>query len=564
MAAKRLRGLRAIRLSVLTDSTTSVDRQREAGNKSAAALDIDFGEGDDLREAVDLDVSALKFSPFNRPQLGKWLARPDEYDAIVWWRFDRAIASMTDMHDLAKWAKEHRKMLVFDEGVGNAGRLIFDFRNPMDPMAELMMMLFAFAAQVERLSTKERVTGAHAAIRQMKLRWKGGRPPYGYVPSRLESGGWTLKPDPEAVAVIQRAIRELKGENSTIRKGKSATAIAVDLTNDEIPTPWEHWAARRQAFRDAETAQSDDPEDTAEDEQDDDSDGKASSRGWSGVAVKDILTGHAMLGWKVYKGQIVRDPVSGAPVPFTDEPILTRVEFDHIGEIFAEKSRETVERKDTNALLLGVLHCDACGARMYLQRRSTAENYACKHYNTPVGKCPAPSSVKREWAEDYVEREFLRRLGGVRVLEHERIPGYDPAPEIEETEAEFKAHLAERGKQKSRAAIAAWQEMHDALDARLGELEARPKTEARTVVKEQSMTYAQMWAAGDVHERRSLLMDCGVYVPVTKATRGGWRTLDPRRVNFEVKATFLSSPEEAEFLADAADELEALADELSA
>ncbi|WP_308286688.1 recombinase family protein [Streptomyces griseorubiginosus] len=103
---------------------------------------------------MDLDVSALNFSPFTRPQLGKWLALPDEYDAIVWWRFDRAVASMSDMHDLAGWAKEHRKMLVFEEGVGSAGRLVFDFRNPMDPLSELMMMLFAFAAQVESLTRR--------------------------------------------------------------------------------------------------------------------------------------------------------------------------------------------------------------------------------------------------------------------------------------------------------------------------------------------------------------------------------------------------------------------------
>lgn len=564
MAAKRLRGLRAIRLSVLTDSSTSVGRQREAGNRSAAALDLDFGEGDALREAVDLDVSALKFSPFDRPQLGAWLARPSEYDAIVWWRFDRAIASMTDMHELAKWAKEHRKMLVFDEGVGNAGRLIFDFRNPMDPMAELMMMLFAFAAQVERLSTKERVTGAHAAIRQMRLRWKGGRPPYGYAPSRLETGGWTLKPDPESVKVIQRIIRELKGENSTTRKGKSATAIAVALTDDGVPTPWQYWNDRRQAFRDAETADSGDADpDSNEGGQDGDTDEKSAARGWTGATIKAILTGWAMIGWKEYSGQIVRESVSGAPVPFTDEPILTRTEFDHIGEIFAERARQPTERKDTQALLLGVLHCEGCGSRMYLQRRSSAENYCCKHYNTAVGTCRSPSSIKRAWAEEYVTEEFLRRLGGVRIVEHETIPGYDPAAEIEETDAEFKAHLAERGKQKSRSAVAAWQERHDALDARLAELEARPVTEARTVVKEGSVTYAQMWEAGDVHERRALLTDCGVYVPVKKATRGGWRTLDPRRVDFEVKASFLADAGEAEFLADAAAELEALADEVA-
>ena len=87
-----LRGVRCVRLSVMTDETTSPERQREA---------------------VDLDVSASAFGPFDGPQLGGWLARPDDFDALAWWRFDRAIRSMAYMHELAAWAREHRKMLVF-------------------------------------------------------------------------------------------------------------------------------------------------------------------------------------------------------------------------------------------------------------------------------------------------------------------------------------------------------------------------------------------------------------------------------------------------------------------
>lgn len=85
-----LRGVRCIRLSVRTDETTSPERQREADDIAAAALGIDFGEGEELREAVDLDVSASKIGPFDRPQLGGWLGRPEDFDALVWWRFDRA------------------------------------------------------------------------------------------------------------------------------------------------------------------------------------------------------------------------------------------------------------------------------------------------------------------------------------------------------------------------------------------------------------------------------------------------------------------------------------------
>ncbi|MFF1684525.1 MULTISPECIES: recombinase family protein [unclassified Streptomyces] len=554
---KPLRGLRAIRLSVLTDSTTSIDRQREATDKSAAALDLDFGEGDGLREAVDLDVSALSVSPFNRPQLGVWLARPDDFDAVVWWRFDRAIASMTDMHELAKWAREHRKMLVFDEGVGNAGRLVFDFRNPMDPMAELMMMLFAFAAQVERLSIKERVTGAHAAMRQMDYRWKGGPPPYGYEPKRLEGGGWTLQIDPNAADVLRRIIKELIHGDEKSRKPKSPTAIAVGLNADDVDSPFHYWAKRKTELRAAQAAAKADDGESVSDESDDEEPevgtGKKSRNMWTGVTIANMLTDPKMLGWKTYKGQVVRKPETGVPVLLTATPLLSRPEYDQIGAVIKERAQGPRERKDTKAELLHVIICDGCGAYMYLDRRATTEQYKCDWRNTS-GSCPAPATVKREWVEEYGEREFLRRLGGIRVRESEVIPGYDPEPEIEETDAEFKAHLVERGKQKSRSAVAAWQERHDALDARLAELEAREKVEPRTIVRETSVTYGQMWEAGDSKVRRGLLLDCGVVLRVKKGVRGGWRKLDESRVSFDVTA---------EFYADAAAELAALAEELA-
>lgn len=109
---RKIRAVGAIRLSVLTDETTSPARQREADESAAAILGAEIGD----RWAEDLDVSASKTSPFERPELSKWLESPDDYDMVIWWRLDRAVRSMADMHALATWARTHRKMLVFAEG----------------------------------------------------------------------------------------------------------------------------------------------------------------------------------------------------------------------------------------------------------------------------------------------------------------------------------------------------------------------------------------------------------------------------------------------------------------
>ncbi|MFI1519137.1 recombinase family protein [Kitasatospora cineracea] len=532
--ARTLRGVRAIRLSVLTDETTSPERQREADDIAAAALGIDFGEGDALREAVDLDVSASKTSPFDRPALGKWLAKPDAFDALVWWRFDRAIRSMGHMHELAKWAREHRKMLVFAEGIGG-GRLVFDFRNPMDPMAELQMLMLAFAAQVESQSISDRVTGAMAAMRKMPLRWRGGgRPPYGYLPAPMpeEFGGkgWTLMPDPDAVRVIERIVRELV-------EGATVSAIAAGLNADGVLSPRDYWSVKNGRKRGGKTG------------------GAKGSHvvvdvfKWTPAVITRLLRSETLIGWKLHKGLPVRDD-QGNPIMCTPEPILTREEFDRIGAILDERGIENGDRCDTDALLLRVIHCDSCGGRMYLNKQEGKRpTYKCNSH-ARGDKCEAPSNVRGDWADEYATAEFLRLVGGIETRTTVVVPGYDPEPELNATVAEFSEHLKLQGQQKSKHAANEWQKRHDALDTRIAELESREKTEPQRITTGTGRTFADDWATADVAGRRRMLTEAGVRLDVKRGTRGGWRSLDLRRVTLTVNGELDPAIEAAAGLRD--------------
>lgn len=55
----------------------------------------------------DLGVSAGKTTPFERPDLGKWLKpeRLHEWDILVFSKIDRAFRSTQDCVDFAKWTK---------------------------------------------------------------------------------------------------------------------------------------------------------------------------------------------------------------------------------------------------------------------------------------------------------------------------------------------------------------------------------------------------------------------------------------------------------------------------
>ncbi|MFJ9161234.1 recombinase family protein [Streptomyces griseoviridis] len=535
-----LRGVRCVRLSVLTDETTSPERQREADDKVAAELNIDFGFGDALREAVDLDVSASKIAPFDRPALGSWLARPDEYDVLVWWRFDRAIRSMSDMHDLAKWAKQHRKMLVFAEGIGG-GKLVFDFRNPMDPTSELMMMMLAFAAQVESQSITDRVTGAMAAIRKMPLRWRGSRPPYGYMPAPMpkEHGGigWTLVPDPDAVAIIERIVSELLD-------GKTVHAIALQLNADNEPSPRDHWAAKRGRETGGKTGGV-----------------KGLTKKafkWNAVVIAKMLRTETLIGWKMHQGKPVRD-AEGTPVMQTERPIMTREEFDRIGAVLNSRSTENRERTDTDALLLRVIHCGACTGRMYLNKQDSKKNqhptYKCGARSRGEA-CSTPANIRGDWTDEYVTGEFLRLVGSVQTTHVVEIPGYDPEPELRATLAEFNEHQEQKGRQKSRHAAAAWQERADALDARIADLETREKRDAQRIVTPTGRTFADEWAATDTAGRRAMLIEAGVRLYVRRGTPGGWRKLNTSRVDFHMRGELDPA---AEALAGVASALESVA-----
>ncbi|NEB57401.1 recombinase family protein [Streptomyces griseus] len=530
-----LRGVSALRLSVLTDETTSPERQRDANQAAAAALSIDLGD----REAVDLGVSASKTTPFERPELGAWLRRPDDFDALCFWRFDRAVRSMDDMHELAKWARENRKMIVFAEGPG--GRLVLDFRNPLDPMAQLMVTLFAFAAQMEAQAIRERVTSAQAAMRVMPLRWRGSRPPYGFTPAPLEKGGWTLVQDtetdeqtgPAPVVVIERIIKELMD-------GKSAVAVAQGLNESGIPSPRDYWALKKGRATGGKTG------------------GKAGETTtrdrftWRHNAIKELLTSERMLGWKVTGGKPVRDS-DGAPIMATTDPILTREEFDAVGALFAERSvgNKKVFRSDSVSLLLRVILCDGCGQRMYMhvpsstnKGTSKTETYKCGSY-TRGHSCAAPASIKRQWADEYAAQEFLRTVGSLRLTHTKMIPGYDPQPEIDATAAEYASHMESEGTQTNPVTRTIWEKRRDALDKRITELMGREKVEPRRDIIQLDRTFGDEWHSADTASKREMLVNAGVEIRVKKAKRGKVFRLDEGRVNFRFTEPFFEEAADA-------------------
>ncbi|MER5907181.1 recombinase family protein [Streptomyces mirabilis] len=123
---KPVRVLIALRISYLTDESTSLERQlfdaRDyVGKKVTQGLNwVEVGI------ARDDHVSATKQSPFERAELGHWINEDaPEFDLILFWRLDRFIRKVMDMQDMLRWADDHG-----NKAFASITEAIFDMTGP--------------------------------------------------------------------------------------------------------------------------------------------------------------------------------------------------------------------------------------------------------------------------------------------------------------------------------------------------------------------------------------------------------------------------------------------------
>jgi DNA invertase Pin-like site-specific DNA recombinase len=497
------RVLGARRLSRVRDNSTSFERQ------GLAIVGVTESIGGTLLPefADDPDVSAAKVAPQDRPGLGPWLGRPDEYDVIAWWRLDRAVRSMRDMSWLGGWARDHGKRLIFAEGPGG-GKLELDMTSPV---SELLMMVFAFAAQMEVLAIQERTAGSSEYLRSVG-RWGGGRVPFGRqpVPHPTEKDGWWLGRHDDTADIITEMVR-------LVLDGKSYHTVSAWL-NHKHPgvTPANHRQMMATPPRDIDPALR-----------------------WNPGMVSAILRQPILRGWSTSGGKAVRDE--------TGEPVLVGtplVDDDQWRALQAEMaSRETEERNKSDAHpLLGVLFCGSCGGKLYQGWLSPGPNrkVAKRQYRCAAkahGRvCAKPAYVTAEPVDEFVEERFLSHYGRARLVEVITIPGVDHRAEISELRADIESLAAQLAGLRGAAADAVGRQIQGRSD-KLERLEREPVVPARTETVPTGETYGDAWrrmtAAGDIDGRRSMLVDLGVRVTVGETYRG---SRDVRgRLRFDVE-----------------------------
>ncbi len=402
------RALAALRLSCLTNVTTSPSRQRSAIRLCAERLGFAL-----VGEAADLGVSARRISPFERPSLSTWLERPQAYEAIVWSHVDRAVRSVTHMAELIAWGREHTRTLVF--GMLETGRpLVVTPEATASTIQQCMD--FAHDVEQEARTISTRLSSSHEALRAAG-RYGGGLIPFGYQKAPHPSGsGWCLAPDPETADLVRAIVAD-------VHAGKSLVAIARELNASEVPVPRDRRAqlqgrptGGRRHGRDFERFR------------------------WTSGTLSKVLRSPSLMGHRTHGGQTVHDAF-GTPV-LIGQPLLSNEEFQVLQNTLATRSNGTRgPRNRTTALLTGIAHCSGCEGRMYFAVRKGRPygDYVCRA--TARGDvCPAPAAMRSDWLETYAVDRYRettatqapvsRRLlleSGVRVTVTKGRSGGGPA-----------------------------------------------------------------------------------------------------------------------------------------
>ena len=424
----------------------------------------------------DLDVSAIKLSPWERPDLRGWLNdRPDDWDALIFAKTDRVFRSAADCVKLAEWCREHHKILVLvDDGIK------LDYYHPEDTkdafagaMSKVFLILASVFAEIEGQRFVQRARDRVAFLRGTD-RWGYGIPPFGFLVVDHPQAGKALDFDPEQQTVLHEIVDRFLG-------GASLTRIAHELSEAGTLSP-QDWNRQR---------------------------GGRPTRGtrWTVDKLKHILSNPTTQGVKTAAGKPVLDaegvPVRVGPASF-DPEVWGRLQ----AELAARSQDPRRPRHSTNPLL-GVAKCGVCGANMRQRSQTTPAGVTHRYYVCGRSPRPCPGvSMIAEDAETVLADAFLDVHADRRMCRREWQPGSDHSVELEQTVATIAALREDRA--LGLFTTAADQEMYrqqmTTLVGKRDRLLELPVQKAGWVEIETDRTYRDAWPGASLAEKRDMLL----------------------------------------------------------
>jgi site-specific DNA recombinase len=431
----------------------------------------------------DLGVSAGKTTPFERPELGEWLApeRLHEWDVLVFSKIDRAFRSTKDCVDFAQWTKDHKKILAFSgDGV------VLDYLNPVGDSLDQMMSEFfiyvgSFFAAIELSRFKTRATD-RLAVLTMTDRVSHGVPPLGFRTVPHPSGkGKALERDPEGYALLHQIKDKLVHENWSL------TAV-VEWLNDS-----DHQTNRA----------------------------KASGKGrWSVTTLKRMLTSERLQGYRVtavfepapteanpdHKKRVGEKLVldtEGQPIRMA-EATFSHDEWQQLQAVVAQRTSSGKARQMTQNPLAGIGFC-VCGYALSLHRRASSSGTVHTYVRCGSSKKQCRGAERLDTVDEFLGDTFLEYYGDREMTRQVFVPGADHSAELDQVERSL-----ERLRWESDNGLIDDEELYKSrlagLASRRAELKANTVVPARWEAVGTGKTYRDLWSDPDT-DRRQVLRD---------------------------------------------------------
>lgn len=473
-----MRLLAAIRLSVETDATTSPERQRKVIQAYADAHGYTIAAW-----ATDLDVSG-NVPPRQRPELGPWLAQPDEWDGLIVAKLDRLSRSLLDFETLRVRLERQGKVIICLDPV-------LDFTTPQGTAFAQVLMAFA---EMEREAIRGRVRDAYHHIRNGGG-YSGGAVPFGYRPVR-RGKGWAYEPDPQYAPVVREMAERVLG-------GESMSGVARWLNETGVPTSRTVQRQRRNAQREAEGRE---PK-------------PIPAASWTTQQVRLILLSPAMAGLGSADGGKVLKGADHLPVQRC-EGIITREQWEQV-KVATAGPAHAAHRADANPLLQ-VAFCGNCTAPLYVTASHAARNERYTYYRCRDHKQCRSRLIPAALLESATAELFLEAAGDEEIIQRVLIPAEDHAQELADLEEALAGLDAEW--QAGRLHASAYARVVGPATERLEHLRSLPGRPAGHRLDPTGETFRQRWEAADVTGRRRLMALAGFRVMAVKQG-DGWVTV---------------------------------------
>ncbi|MFD9796041.1 recombinase family protein [Streptomyces sp. NPDC059070] len=474
------RALLSVRLSVLTDETTSPIRQeldlrmlaRERGYRVVGV-------------ASDLNVSATKVPPWKRKKLGDWLNnRAPEFDVLLFWKLDRFVRRLSDLSTMIDWCLKYRKNLVSKH----------DAIDLTTTAGKIMVTIIGGIAEIEAANTSTRVASLWEYTKTQSD-WLIGKPAYGYETVETEDGRIVLGIDQTAhralhwcrhVAMRAEPLSAQQMVNVLVRTGLCGQGLTASTLLRRLRNP-----------------------------------------ALMGYRVEEDKNGG------VRRSKLVLDG-DGRPIRVADG-VFTEEQFHSLQRALDRRGKQQPTRTPEGATkFLGVLICPDCKTNMTVQKtQSKGRSYAYLR----CGKCkggglgaPNPYEIYGQLVED-----VLKVLGDEPVMTREYRQGAEARKEQQRLEQSISYYMTglEPGGRFTRTRFTK-EQAEEKLDDQIRQLAAidPESTKDRWVAVHNGKSFRTRWQEGGMEAMGADLLRVGVKCEVTRTKVPGVRA---PRIRMKIK-----------------------------